>query len=64
MFTTLAEIVFFVAFFVAWVTKEIAHAPWIDAAAIASLVVAALLAVELLNLPAWPRSPRTPGPAV
>lgn len=49
----LAQVVFFVTYFVAWVTKELPHtladgsaAIWIAISAIAALVIAVLLVFE------------------
>jgi len=41
----LAEIVFFGSYFIAWLTNQIPHTGWLDATAIAAVVIAVLLLV-------------------
>lgn len=42
----LAEVVFFGAYFIAWLENEIPHTGWLDATAIAAVVIAVLLLVD------------------
>ncbi len=42
----LAEIVFFGAYFVAWITNQLPHATWVTVTAIAAVVIAILLIVD------------------
>ncbi|CAB4132419.1 hypothetical protein UFOVP253_17 [uncultured Caudovirales phage] len=42
----LAEVIFFGAYFVAWLTREIPHTTWLTGTAIAALVIAILLVVD------------------
>lgn len=39
----LAQIVFFGAYFIAWVTNELPHVLWVTISAIAAIVIAVLL---------------------
>lgn len=53
----LAEIVFFGAYFIAWLAKQIPHTGWLDATAIAAVVIAVLLLVDN-GRPYWDKRPR------
>lgn len=53
----LAEIVFFGAYFIAWLEEQIPHTGWLDATAIAAVVIAVLLLVDN-GRPYWDKRPR------
>lgn len=42
----LAEIVFFGAYFVGWLTNELPHSTWVTVSAIAAVVICILLIVD------------------
>lgn len=45
MFERLARIVFFGAYFIAWIVNELPHVVWVDVTAIAAIVI---VAIEIL----------------
>jgi len=55
----IGQVVFFGAYFIAWLEKQIPHTGWLDATAIAAVVIAVLLLVDN-GRPYWNGRNKTP----